>query len=204
MADPTTTVTPAITGIIAMVPPQDRPHQDSNLTTQVEQVATTAQSRVDKMSKPCWIFLVLLFLCFQSLRVPTQATDSKRTTLNISSTQAAGLLTTRAAGFGPAWAPEAYWDICSAGRGQRRDPHQVLEMWCFVRTEFASHECCVFCCYRSQPFGGYSHHGDHGNTANYATRPSSSSGSRTASGVHSLMLHRKINTYTSSVNIVGS
>lgn len=35
---------------------------------------------------------------------------------------------------------------------------------------------------RSQPLGGYSHHGYHSNTANYATRPSSSSGTRTASG----------------------
>lgn len=77
------------------------------------------------MWEPCSIFLGLLLLCFQGLRVPTQATDFKQTTLSISSTQAAELLTTRAAAFGPAWGPEAYWDICLAGRGQYRDPHSV-------------------------------------------------------------------------------
>lgn len=53
---------------------------------------------------------------------------------------------------------------------------------------------CVLSCYRSQPFGGYSHHGYHGNTANYAPRTSTSSGTRTASGIHKLIPHIKMGT----------
>lgn len=60
-----------------------------------------------------------MLLCFQGLRVQTQATVSTQTTLRISSTQAAELLITQPVAFGLAWALEAYWDICLADRGQR-------------------------------------------------------------------------------------
>lgn len=143
-----------------------------------------------------WNLECVLLLCVQATLVPTQATVSTVTTLMDNSTQEAELLMALAEASGQAWGLVGCWGIFLVVRGQQRDGERGNWVTDYMRcagkagtTENRSfYTVCLFC--RNQPhsynYPSYSH-----SRAPPAGNPSSSSGTRTASGTA-----RELHTYT--------
>lgn len=94
----------------------DRPHLDSNLTTQVAEAEKT-KSFKDQNFKDCFHLPICLFLD-QAFQAPILAMVSTTITLRDNITKDAALVPApAAAASGLGWEREECWDICSVDRG---------------------------------------------------------------------------------------